>query len=136
MKKIKGFTLAELLIALVVAAILAAIGVPAYTQMIKKSYLRGAETDLANMSVVMNNYYQQQLAYPASASTTSDIQNELPSWKPTQSKYFNYQINSTNNGFTLTATGLSTELLSGYNLSLDNANIRTGTDSSGGVIQW
>lgn len=136
MKKIKGFTLTEVLIAMVIVAILAAIALPAYSMMIKKSYLRGAQTDLANLSVVMNNYYQQQLTYPASTTSTTATKTELPSWKPTEETYFNYQITSTNNSFTLSATGIDGSILSGYSLSLDNTNVRSGTDNTGGAIKW
>lgn len=135
MKKIKGFTLVELMIALAVTGILAAIAVPSYYHFIKSSRLQAAQTDLVNMSVSMENYYYQQLSYPESTTTTTQSQTELKGWVPTQKKYFDYTILRNGNNYTLSATGISTENMANYNVSLTNENIRE-VNENGNIKTW
>lgn len=135
MKKIKGFTLVELMIALAVTGILAAIAVPSYFHFVKSSRLQAAQTDLVNMSVSMENYYYQQLSYPESTTTTLQSQAELKGWVPTQKKYFNYTILKDGNSYILSATGVATENMANYEVSLTNDNVREVKDN-GSMKTW
>lgn len=55
--KQSGFTLIELMIAVVILAILAAIAMPMYSNYITKAKARSAQSDLVALSVVMESLY-------------------------------------------------------------------------------
>ena len=59
-----GFTLIELMIAMAIVAILAAIALPSYASYVRKQKIRAAQGDLAGLVLMMENRFQQQLAYP------------------------------------------------------------------------
>jgi len=143
-----GFTLIELMIAMAIIAILSVIAIPAYTSYVAKSKSRTAQSDLVALSLNMENYYQQQLDYPANSTTTLLTQQRLinacgatPSstntaytWVPAQSADFKYTIGSSNgcgastDVYTLTATATSSSL-SGCVITLSSANARTATSA-------
>jgi type IV pilus assembly protein PilE len=132
----RGFTLIELLITLVIIAILATIALPSYTAYITRSKVRTAQNDLVSLALNMENYYQQQLTYPPSNTTTAATQTSLPGWAPAQGSNFTYQIQaSTASSYTLKATGSGT-MLSGYVLTLDSGNTRQQTAPDGTVTTW
>jgi len=127
----RGLTLIELMVALVVASILAAIAVPSYTSAINKSRAKDAAADLAGLALQMENRYQLSLSYPVNAANTAASTSTFTGWAPTQSAYFNYTLQSTSATYTLTATGISTGPLSGCTLTLDQTNARTATSACG-----
>jgi len=58
MKKQRGFTIIELMIAVAIIAILAAIALPAYNDYIQRGKLTEAFTGLADFRVRMEQFYQ------------------------------------------------------------------------------
>lgn len=125
----RGFTLVELMLALVVAGVLAAVALPAYSGFVKKSRARDAGADLAALALNMENVFQLQLAYPVSAADTVASTATFTAWSPTQASHFNYTLVSTANSYTLTATGKSS--LDGCTMTLNQANARTATAACG-----
>lgn len=65
-----GFTLIELMIAVAIVAILAAVAVPAYTDYITRSRLADATTGLATMRAQMERYFQDNRTYAAVGTFT------------------------------------------------------------------
>lgn len=124
-----GFTLVELMVAVIVAAILAAVAVPNYTSFINKSRARDASADLAALALNLENDFQRQLAYPLNQAGTVATTALFPGWSPTQSAYFRYTLVSTANAYTLTATGQGN--LAGCTLSLTQVNVRTVSTTCG-----
>ncbi len=61
---IKGFTLVELLIVVIILAILAAIVVPQFASSTDDAKLSSLDTTLANMRSAIDLYYQQHGKYP------------------------------------------------------------------------
>ena len=59
----RGFTLIELMIALAVAAILAAVAFPAYTDYVVRSKLTEAHTHLSDLRVKMEQRFQDARTY-------------------------------------------------------------------------
>ena len=88
-----GFTLIELMITIVIAAILAAIAIPSYQSYIKKSQLRAAQNDLVALSLVFENYYQRNLSYPnVDYADTSELtaSTAFPQWSPSKKEIFEF----------------------------------------------
>ncbi|MBT9455034.1 MAG: prepilin-type N-terminal cleavage/methylation domain-containing protein [Burkholderiaceae bacterium] len=128
-----GFTLVELMIALVVAGVLATVALPAYSGFINKSRARDAGADLAALALNMENTFQLQLAYPVNAANTVASTSTFTAWSPTQASHFNYTLVSTANSYTLTATGKAS--LAGCVMTLNQANARSAS-SSCGFTSW
>lgn len=124
-----GFTLIELMIAVVVLGVLAAIAIPSYTSYVNKSRAKSGSADLAALALNMENRYQLSLSYPVNAAGTAATTTMFPAWAPTQSDYFNYTLVSTATSYTLTATGKSS--LANCVMTLNNSNARTATSACG-----
>ena len=103
MRRIRGFTLIELIVVVAIVTILAAVGIPSYQNYVRKSNRAAAQaflTDLANKETL---YLQTARTYgnltDLGLSTPSDV-----------AKFYNVTVNTTVGpppGFTLTATPLA-----------------------------
>lgn len=98
-KRSLGFSLIELMVAVVIIGILAAIALPAYQGYVQKSKIRAAQADLVALSLAVENHYQRTLSYPTLANkkeegTTKEISAEFPTWKPSSIKDVNFTITS------------------------------------------
>ena len=132
----RGFTLIELIAALLITAILTMIALPAYSSYLARSKLRAAQNDLIALSLNLENYYQQQLTYPAATAGTAQTQTTLPGWAPSQGANFSFQIQSASaSTYSLKATGTGNGV-SGYAITLDSGNTRQLTNPSGAVSSW
>jgi type IV pilus assembly protein PilE len=63
MKKSQGFTLIELMIVIAVIGILMAIAIPNYNEHVIRGRITGATSALADMSVRMEQYFQDNRTY-------------------------------------------------------------------------
>ncbi|WP_213086269.1 type IV pilin protein [Roseateles sp. DAIF2] len=124
-----GFTLVELMVAVVVAAILAAVAIPSYTSFIDKSRARDASADLAALALNLQNQFQLQLGYPVNPADTEATTAKFSGWSPTQKAHFRYTLVSTANAYTLTATGRGR--LAGCTMSLTEANVSSASAACG-----
>ena len=109
----KGFTLIEIIVALVILTILAAVALPNYMTMMTQGAANAAQNNLIAIYNAQKTYYFANAAYCTSANS---VCNSLASINSTLSlniadTKFTYTCNSTN-GFTCTATNTSDGSLS------------------------
>lgn len=118
MKVQKGFTLIELMIALVVIGVLAAVGYPAYQDYVIRGSLAEGTASLADAKIKMEQYFQDNRTY-AGANTT------LPACSLV-TKYFRLACGDLSiDTFTITATGQGNA--AGFTFTIDETNTQRTT---------
>lgn len=104
-----GFTLLELMVAVIILAILAAIAMPMYSNYITKAKARSAQSDLVALSLVLESLYQRNLKY-IDSSGEKTVSNYLTtntmagSWQPSADT-FDYKLTVTTTTYSLKAIG-------------------------------
>lgn len=137
-----GFTLIELMIVVAIVAILASVALPAYTAYIRRGQMQEAFTNLADYSIKLEQYYEDNKNYGASGATTCATATTANSWNgfvPTGAAYFTYTCaltSTTNNqGYTVTATGSGGAVSGGnYIYSIDGAGNKATTKFAGATV--
>jgi type IV pilus assembly protein PilE len=125
MKRIFGFSLIELLVAVAIVSILAAVGIPSYRDYVKRGKLAEAYTNLASQRVKMEQFYQDTRTYNGACQPNT----VAPT--PPNTTNFNYACVINDQTYTVTATGQAGGGLNGFIFTIDQANNRrtTGTPS-------
>lgn len=72
-KRLGGFTLIEVLIAVAIVSILAAVAIPAYSEFVMRSHRSNARTALVGAAQWMERAATAQGAYPATADISTGI---------------------------------------------------------------
>lgn len=113
--KIGGFTLIEVLIAIAIVGILAALALPSYRDYIMRGRIPEATVQLGSRQVDMEQFFQDNRTYVGGSACTTDS---------TTSKYFTFSCSAqTATTFTLVATG--TGPMAGFTYSVNQANARS-----------
>jgi type IV pilus assembly protein PilE len=113
----KGFTLVEIMIAVVLLAILAAVGYPQYTNHVATGYIAEAHADLMDYKNKLESYYQDEKSY---RSGTSGSTCGIPATAyNTGGKKFSYACTADEESFTVTATP-SVPVLDGIGFTINN----------------
>ena len=100
-RSVKGFTLIELMIAVVIIGLLAAIAYPSYTGIIQKTRRQEAQRTLLESSQVMEGFYAMNVNYSGAVTA-----NKLTIFTESKefSDYYNLTAVAASSTFTLTAT--------------------------------
>jgi type IV pilus assembly protein PilE len=118
MKRICGFSLIELLVAVAIVSILAAVAIPGYRDYVTRGKLAEAYTNLASQRVKMEQFYQDFRTY------TGACQANTVAPKPADTINFQYVCAINDQTYTVTANGLATGGLAGFRFTVDQANNR------------
>src|SRR5262245_563058 len=136
MQRAKGFTIIELMVAVIVVSILASIAIPSYTDYVVRARLTEATGNLADLRVKMEQYYADNRRYSVDPGTkTCGIPGVPDGNTPTvaDARNFGYQCLVDNfNGmgaqsYTLTALGLGAQGLDGISFTVNQANAKATT---------
>ena len=119
-----GFSLIELMIVVAIIAILAAIAVPIYSDYITRSKLTEAQNNLSALRVQMEQYFQDNRSYADNSGKCGVL---MPATGSNSTvKYFTYTCAITTSGYTITATGATTQT-AGFEFTIDDKNTHATT---------
>lgn len=119
----RGFTLVELMVAVAIIGILAAIALPSYSQYMVRSNRAAAQSYLMELSQAQAQYMADTRSY---AATTSDLSLDPPGAVAAKYEVAITLVSGPPQGYTITATPRtgSTQLADG-SLSINQAGVRT-----------
>jgi type IV pilus assembly protein PilE len=131
-----GFTLIEVLVTVAMIGILAAVGLPSYTDYVRRGQLPEAFAALSDYRVKMEQYFQDFRSYGTASGSACANATGAPSWadfKPKGAKYFSYACTVTGTGYTITATGAQGKAL-GHVYTVNEANVQGTTKFKGQAV--
>ena len=149
----QGFTLVELLIAMVIAAILAAIAIPSYSSYIQKSRRTDAKSALLNLASLEERYFSTTNTYTTAPANLGYAAGTVTPF-PVSNGYYNITAinviaavapaNATSVGtpasYTITATAIGTQAndaaCTTFMISSSGQQTATGTDPNPNVDCW
>ncbi|HEX7813063.1 MAG TPA: prepilin-type N-terminal cleavage/methylation domain-containing protein [Burkholderiales bacterium] len=114
MRKQKGFTLIEIMIAIAIIGIISAVALPSYTQYILRGKLTEAHTNLLALRTQAEQYFQDNRTFAGFPCAAAD------------SKYFTYSCPvMTSDAYTIRAVGVAAQGTGDFTYTIDQANVRT-----------
>ena len=142
-RRVAGFTLIELMVTLVVAAILISIAVPSYQSQVRKSRRTEARNAVMDLAAREERYYSVNNAYTNVALELGyGTDNAVISGRPIGSGYYTVSVDlkapnpgatpPTRAGFTITATAVGTQLKDSpcQTFAVDDVGTQTSTPSA------
>lgn len=132
-RRVRGFTLIEVMITVAVVAILAAVALPSYSDYVTRSKIIEATSGLSDMRVRLEQYFLDSRQYPtACAAPAAGAPPATQIYLPGSTKYFTFTCALTATTYTVTATGKAATGMSGFVYTVDEANNRKTTGLPGG----
>jgi type IV pilus assembly protein PilE len=139
LRRYRAFTLIELIVALVIIGILAAIAFPSYQNSIRKSRRSDGQAALLGFANAMERHFTANTTYLGAAAGGAD--SGAPAIFPTQApidgstKYYNLTIKNTITArtYTLVATPINAQAGDGV-MELDNTGVRRWDEDNDGAF--
>ena len=133
-KRMRGFTLIELMVVVAIVGILAAIAYPSYSSYVRKSKRATAQAALMDLASKQQTYLLDRRSY-ASATTEAQL-NAIGFSTPSEiSADYAFGCPTANcTGISFTAQAVPSAALQGFGeqtLTIDNAGVRTPANTSG-----
>ena len=143
MRRASGFTLVELMVAVVIFAIIAAVAVPIYTQYTQRGFRTELQADLMACSQALERFNAINFTYVGAVDTDADglpnagaangvIATTLCAPGSVQQNRYAVTVATTATTFLLTAVPAGPMLNTG-NLTLDQAGNRTWDEGNDGI---
>lgn len=139
-----GFTLIEVMIVVAIVAILASVALPAYNDYVRRGAMQEAFTNLAQMRIRLEQYYQDNRRYASAADAANCGIGAAAALTATEAggtaKYFDYTCEPSDSAqaYLLTATGKGTA--AGFTYTLNERGAKATTEFKGeataGVACW
>ena len=126
-KYAQGFTLIEVMIVVVIIAILAAISIPAYSDYVLRGKLLEATSNLGQMRVRAEQFFQDNRTYVGSDAVTCTA--------PTgTAKFFTYDcsVAPSATAYTIRASGIVAQNTGGFVYTVDQTNAKASTSTKSG----
>ena len=116
-----GFTLIELMIAVAIVAILAAIAIPSYTGYVQRSRISEATNELATLRMRLEQYYQDNRNYGPAGGACGVT--------PPSADAFDIvcALGGSNQEYLATATGKASRNMAGFTFTINHDNLRQTT---------
>ena len=122
MKRATGFTLIELMVAIVIVAILAVVALPSYTRYIQRGDLVEGTQALSQYRVQMEQYYQDNNTYQNAGNCGVAY--------PTLVNFAITCVTGSANAYTATATGAGP--VAGFTYTINQSNVMATTHAPSG----
>jgi type IV pilus assembly protein PilE len=119
MRYARGFTLIELMIAIVVVAILTAIALPSYSSYVQRGKITEATSSLSELRLRAERHFSDNRTYQNAGATDVGFSEAING-----ARYFSFDCGApTPTTFTCTATGLAD--MAGFTYTINESNVRT-----------
>jgi len=123
-RKTRGFTIIEILITVAIIAILVAVALPSYQEYVLRGKITEATSTLSDLRLRAEKFYGDNRTYVGFNTATPGT------------RYFTYACDDgaggavSQNAFRCIATGAAAEGMSGFQYTINQANVRTSTFTS------